>query len=153
MPQKIDYDDYILPLLGDYFRMGTKNTNCEANIYLHPPNEETDPTLYQPYRGMGQVFKDIFWSYYWIRHPEKKWQESFLNTRPKYSLHVCEIISKDSTCYNTHHSDEWNTSALALPNALRVYEILMVLLTYSDHRELYAVCVYCDPCDPFKLAL
>lgn len=77
---------YIGRILSDSFRVKTKkNMNCEVNIYLHPPNQQTGPSLFITEKYLGQVIKDTFWVHSSLNLRNEKWRRDYMNKVPKYS--------------------------------------------------------------------
>lgn len=90
-------DNYVSLVDYEILRSTNKNTNCEANIYLHPLNERSASYLYKnDYRSNN--LKTPF------QLNLKKASLNHLNSITKYSLLICHT-NKDSTCCNKKEPD------------------------------------------------
>lgn len=135
------------------FRLSIKNTNCEANIYLHPPSQTNNPSLYHEDINLGLMIKDPFWLNYDLNYDlEEKWRYGYMNSIPKYSLLICDQTN-NSVCSSDKEQTTWISTVLYLPFLNRVSETVLVLKVLPNKESLYILCIYCDPCEPFKLNL
>lgn len=67
----------------------TRNTNCQANINLHPPNQKNGKLLYFRHHFLKIIIKDPFWVQLLYKKSER-WRRDFINTTPKYSLLISD---------------------------------------------------------------
>lgn len=124
------------------FRLSIKNTNCEANLFLHPPNKQHSPHMFS-----DEMLKNPFKSYFVVQHQKINWQFDYINTIPKYFFLLCDKVS-GSICEHSHYKHQWITSALSHP--LLQTKIEVVLIWESGHM-MQIHCPYCNPCDPFEM--
>ncbi len=130
---------------GDKFSLRIKNCHCETNVYLHPPNENTDPPMYS-----GSMTKEPLGIDFYLNNVDHDWKTDFINTISKFSILICQMM-KDVTCYNEFHKNNWISIALEMDFLVRTSETVLSLKQVFTTNELYVLCLYCDPCEPFKL--
>lgn len=136
---------------GDHFYMENKNAKCEVNIYLHPPNEKTDPLIFMETQTLGTIIHDPFWLAYALDTTEQhQWKNYYLSTMPKYSLLICNK-TKDAICYNNIEKRKWISGVLHTPSLVRMSETFMILEIVSTNLNLHLLCIYCNPCKPITL--
>lgn len=143
---------YIGRILSDSFRVKTKNINCEVNIYLHPPNQQTGPSLFITEEYLGQVIKDPFWVHSSLNFRNENRRRDYMRKVPKYSLLICDD-SKQSSCYTDNDKINWISSALGFSELVRSSETLLVCMQESNGQKLYVFFSYCNPCSPYNLQL
>ncbi len=85
LPSPKDGLKFVRPTFTEYFRLSTKNLNCEANIYLNPPTEQENPHLYTKSFKWSSIIKDPFWVSYIKDYDIHKWKVEFLDSILFYS--------------------------------------------------------------------
>lgn len=136
---------YATQLFQDNFLITSKKTNCDLQVYMHPPNEDISSDLYHE-MPWGTVLKDPFG----IAVDKLVEQSQFLSTIPKISLLICNSNLK-STCENEYHKKKWISSLLGNVKSVRLLEIVLIYETHTQYKALSILCPYCDPCDPFLM--
>lgn len=142
---------YIALTLRNKFQLKMKNMNSEANIYLHPPNSKHDKSTYLNTNSLGTILKDPFWIDIFLNLASKQtWKLDYMSTMPKYSLLICHK-TQDSVCFDKSYKKEWISTVLANPGLVNLTETILILEVLSNRKILYALCIYCNPCNPFQM--
>lgn len=84
--REIESVNYLDLLFRNLLRLGNKNTQCEAQVYLEPPTEHSQKSLFYESSYTGKLIKVPFWVYFVTRYVEVMWKLNFINTTPKYSI-------------------------------------------------------------------
>ncbi len=142
--------EYMRSTLTDRFNLATKNTHCEANIYLHPPNQNTAPNFYRKHLQYGTILMDPFWIILDYNSQQEQWRGRHLTTIPKHSLLICDDSIK-SSCSTIESYETWMATVLGNPLFNRMSENVFILAFSGEMGEFYAHCAFCDPCNPLKL--
>lgn len=142
---------YIRRMAEHRFHSATKNSRCEAKIYLNLPSFKNEQNFYYNDFNLKTVVKDPFWINLKTNNKIEQWRKSFLNTMPKYSLLICPT-RKSSNC-NEHNKNYWISSVSYERDRIILRKTIMILELQTLKKYLYVLCPYCDPFDPFKLIL
>ncbi len=145
-------NSYVNNILSQYPLYPNKNTNCEANIYLHPPNRKFNQYIYSAHHLLGHVLNDPFWFNFYFNYERERLKTQYLITRPKYSLLYCSL-TENSICVSNRYRKSWITGILYSPDLVRTFERVLVLVKFSGRQNLYIFCPHCESCRPFKLVL
>ncbi len=143
---------YIRLTQTDQIRMGSKNKKCETDIYLQPPNEKSAPFLYYEDTSLGNVIKDPFWINHLSNNEHEVWKHNFVNTIPKYSLLLCNA-QLESSCNTENDKAKWISAVLQNPSMVRISETSLIWRISKHSGQLYVLCPYCNPCNPFTMVL
>lgn len=124
-------------------------TSCQANIYLSPPSHTETSSLYYFWsNNVGYILKDPFWTNIKLNVDHNRWRMNSLNTVPQYSILLC--LPYDTFCNNPIDRQIWISSVLMFPDFVHVSKTIL-MMKLSVELELYMICAYCNPCNPFTL--
>ncbi len=121
-------------------RFSLKNTNCEANFYLHPPNKKHAPHFFHR-ELLKTSLQTYHYGYYLL-----DWQMDYINTISKYSILICNKAS-GSICEDNQHKRHWINSATTHMFFKRLVEVVLI---WENDNFLEIHCPYCNPCDPLE---
>lgn len=144
--------NYVRRIAGFKFRSSTKNSKCEANIYLNLPSFETEAYLYDDDMYLETIIKDPFWINSRTKTKPKYWDGNLVNTIPKYNLLIC-TINRYSNCKHSNQKS-WIKTAMYERVIISIIQKIMVLTVLATlEKKLYVLCPYSEPLHPFKLTL
>ncbi len=141
---------YVTLLLQNNFRISIKNTNCNANIYIQPPDAMAAPHLYYPNEQLGMALKDPFWIVHDVDYENQNWKQHNINTVPKYSLLIYET-NFSSIRHNYYYKQRWINAALGYAKIVSKSEKYIVWEMTLNGSSLQIFCPYCNACNPFQM--
>lgn len=138
---------YVTQTLTEAFELTSKNKNCEANLYLHPPTEKSYPQMYWKKWFWTSFLKNPFLVNYAINLEHQRWKFDYISTVPMISLLICSSTTH-SICHNDTEVKKWMSSVYYNREMVRLSEMVIIWEFPSLHLKIH--CPYCDPCDSFK---
>lgn len=146
LPTYKDGLQFVRQYFTESFQLSSKNLNCEANIYLHPPTQRSNPHLYDKSSFWESVIKHPFWVGIIEDFDIHKWKKDYLNNIPRYSILVCDYKT-DLICHQTKSRNKWISSVISYSIFVRLPEIVLIWDTNSAKLQL--LCPFCNPCNSF----
>lgn len=97
---------YVAQTFTQSFQPNRKNIFCDAEIYLHPPNEKDFPHMYQGNWNWKSVLKNPSIVNWYLTSETQQWKRSYTHTVPQFSLLVCNL-TPDSICGTNNDVQKW----------------------------------------------
>lgn len=134
--------------LYSFNETSTQKCNCEAEIFLEPPDREENPSLFIKSPNVWQI-KHPYTFWFGRNLKDLVWKTLHVNTLNIYSVLVTATKMLINRCIGDI-CQIWAETVWVHPDLVKTNQQLLIWKV-SDSFQVFVHCRFCDPCYPFLM--
>lgn len=131
------------------FKISSKLSRCEAEIFIEPPTQIEIPSMYTRVDGGVLQLKQPYNLWHSWNTQEVAWKTGHVNTPKMYSVLVTANNFNSDEC-SSETCQAWVHTAWIFPDLVIPYQHLLIWKV-TNSFQVFVHCRFCNPCRPFLM--